>query len=223
MKPNVTGPLDSVYALPQNIIVHDNLFEPRLALYMEKTMRSYPMKFGDQAWGDKDPNKFFGQIFFWNGWYADYTPRNLPGPVDFYTYYLLNWCHILVHENAGFIDMHRCLLNGQTTDQDQTIHIDDAEDPTKWTFIYYLNDSDAGTVFYQTIQNEIPFMKVNAKRGRLVCFPSSYAHRAEQPTAAGTKHKWRQTLAAIMQVHAPQNNTLFLPKSDEVDYTYREV
>lgn len=224
MKPNVIGPLDNVYARPHNIIVHDDLFDPIVTKYIEKTLAPYPMSYGHQTYGGKqDNNRFFGRIFFWDGWQEDFNGRNMPGPVDFVSYYLLNWSCKLVHEKASYIDIHRYILNGQAVGQDTTIHIDDATDPTKWTFIYYVNDSDAGTVFYTNMEEEQAFMKVQAKKGRMVCFPSSYAHRAEAPTLEGTKKGWRQTLTSILKIHTPQNNELLLPQDKTLDYTWRVV
>jgi hypothetical protein len=51
-------------------------------------------------------------------------------------------------------------------------------------FIFYLNDSDAGTEFFN------PGVTVDARRGRLVIFPPTwqYAHRGLMPQDGQTKY-----------------------------------
>lgn len=210
MKLNIRGPLENIYADPQNIIEVEP-YDEFTVRFINKTLRNYPVTWGHKAYGGPtDEQDFFGRIFFWDGWQEEFNTRNIPQGLAYLVDWAMNCGPKHIHSKAKFYDMHRIIINGQTPDQAPTAHYDDVNDPTMWTFIYYVtagDESNGGTMIYNNATEEQPLHTCTYKQGKWIIFPSSYPHQA-----LPCKEQWRMSVGLVLKIHAPQNNTLLVPR-----------
>jgi hypothetical protein len=73
----------------------------------------------------------------------------------------------------------RVRFNGTLRGFDLNPHID-YPDPIAWVLVYYVNDSDGDTVFYD-LDHKTEIFRCQYKKGRAVLFPANIHHKAEAP------------------------------------------
>lgn len=98
-----------------------------------------------------------------------------------------------IDPTANWQGIYRVSLNGQTQGMKAGVHVDTRERNTFWTAVYMANYSDGDLSFYKSDTDRIPTDSIEFRPGRIVIFPSGYAHEAKPPVNT----KWRVT-AAIM-------------------------
>lgn len=116
-------------------------------------------------------------MFLQNGWYSDYS-RNIYPVVE----YLEKKINIKI--NTWNKVKGNCLFpyHNYTKDNHHPIHQDifDNED-NNYTFLYYVNDSDGDTKFFNKNNFNEPIFKCTPKKGTGVLFSSKIWHASSNP------------------------------------------
>lgn len=73
----------------------------------------------------------------------------------------------------------RLRFNGTLKGYDLNPHIDN-HDSNLWVLVYYINDSDGDTIFYDS-DHSTEISRCEFKKGRAVLFPADIYHKAESP------------------------------------------
>jgi len=179
------------------IFEQENVFDPIIVKWLDEAFQRCDLGFGHTATGtSSDHQQFFGKIYYWDGFQEGFTPKTIPPPVDFLSYYIMNEGLKIISPDTTFTRLHRLALNGQTPTNAPAIHIDEAEYDTSWTFLYYINESEGDTVIYNNFKDQQPFYHCKYQQNKIVAFPALYAHQALPPT----EHAWRTTFAVTMHL-----------------------
>lgn len=203
MKLNARGPLENVFAKKEHIF-EVSPHNTHTVQFLYDSLYNYPLTYGHTAYGgENDHQHFFGRVFHWNEWVDNYNLKSIPHGI----YYLLHWAMNegpkCIHPDARSYSVQRIVLNGQTPNQKPTMHFDDVDDPTKWSFIYYItpgDESNGGTVIYNNAQEEKLFHTCTYEQGKWLIFPSCYVHQA-----LPSIEDWRMSANFVIRIHTPQN------------------
>ena len=166
----------------------ESLLDPFTVSWISNELSEYPVSYGHRA--SEDGETFFGRIFFWDGFREQFHQKNLPASVDYLTNFVVSWLPSVV--GREYCGLRRIALNAQLPGQTGGVHVDDEEDTTLWTVLYYITDSSGDTLIYD---GEEVCHSCKYKQGKFVAFPSTYVHNAEAPESG-----WRMSLAFGIQV-----------------------
>jgi len=176
-----------------NIFVYDDVFPKWLEYDHERQLQLTKWEYGHITDANKlDKNdRFFGKQLFH---LAQNHQEPLPAVVT-------NICAAIegalapnIDSDGEFRGIYRVSLNGQTKGMRPGAHIDTVERNSHWTAVYFANESDGGLQFYDNITNLNPTDCVDFQRGRIVIFPSGYAHEALAPTTP-----WRVSIGIMFE------------------------
>lgn len=156
-----------------NIIIKDNLFDDIFVnLFYEFCISNNHWTYGRKSALNKD-NLIWGAVLWEPG-----DIRNV-----FIEYIFRKFAK--THNIDA--DVLSCVLNGQTSGQETTWHVDLYDNDNiddKYTLIYYVNPEwtdDSGSTLIKLNDYSNTTKKVNFVPGRLAFFPSKLQHKAESP------------------------------------------
>jgi len=206
MELNARGPLENVYA-KKECIFEVSPHDTHTKQFLYDSLHNYPLTYGHTAYGGSNDNQqFFGRIFYWSHWVDSFTLSTLPHGVYYALHWAMNEGPKYIHSTAKAHGIQRIVLNGQTPNQHPTIHYDDVDDVTKWSFIYYITTGDennGGTAIYNNALEEKLFHECKYQQGKWLIFPSCYTHQA-----LPSIEKWRMSLNIVIHLDAPQNHMI---------------
>ena len=178
-----------------NVFVFDDCFPPYLVADGEFQIGITQWEYGHYTDINNPANDlFFGRQLFHTlqgGYQAQFPPvaSNLIA-------LLQEVLSKQIDTNAEWQGIYRVSLNGQTPGQHAGIHVDTKECNTLWTAIYMSNKGDGDLTFYKSDTDRTQTNSIEYKQGRIIIFPSGYAHEAQPPT----KTKWRTTVAVMFDL-----------------------
>ena len=143
--------------------IYHEVFEAKTVLW----------KYSDNITGPEVTNDFPGFV-------CGFRDENFKNEFDsFYSQILYNFCSsqniILYQELAGRLFLNFPLKNSENF---HYIH-NDLPEP-HWVCLYYVNDSDGDTIFFDDDENEIK--RVSPKKGRIAFFDGSIKHCTSTPS-----------------------------------------
>lgn len=166
----------------------------------ELFFKRFAFEYGHHAATLDDGNPYFGKMLF-------LREKNINLSVPSLVQNLCDCLQLSILPNIDpegkFIELQRIAVNGQTSQQAPSAHIDTDSDPTLWTAVYYVNQSSGDTVFYQSIENLKEVYRSKFQQGKIVLFPSSFCHQAEPP-----KDPWRISVGITFEWHTKLSNNV---------------
>ena len=111
---------------------------------------------------------------------------------DLITHYSSDICHRVLSNTSitcnEIVQSRICMyLQSNLPNNTSGKHIDDVEG-SNYTIIYYINDNDGGTVFYD--DDGVELFRAPSKKGSAVVFDSSFMHAVLNPN----KSSWRAVI-----------------------------
>jgi hypothetical protein len=167
------GPWNKIQTNSDYVFAIDHAVPEWLMTSIENQFYRVPMEWNHYSHPGGNP--FFGRTF-----YNQRTGQNDQAPWGVYALLDLFKYHVLkaVDSSAEFVDLVRINLNGYPRGYAGNRHVDFDDDIRIWSLLYYVNDSDGPTRFYRAPGSDEIVNDVEAKRGRLLMFPSCYDHCA---------------------------------------------
>ena len=161
------------------IEVYDDLLHPTLVnqyedLLLKNKPNPIPYTYTQNLTGGKNTsyNPGFGYNFL-------KIQDNLFEPPVFFFTQILYKLSIHLNFNIEAVLVGRTFLQLPTSvSKPGNIHIDYSQ--PHWVCLYYVNDSDGDTVFFDDVNQEIK--RVTPKRGRIAFFDGSISHSSSSPT-----------------------------------------
>lgn len=192
-----------------NIFVYDDVFPLWQVADHERQTNFIQWEYGHMTDSTKlDKNdRFFGRQLFH---LAQNHQEAMPAMVT-------NVCAAIegvlcrnIDSEGEFRGIYRVSLNGQTKGMRPGEHVDTVEKNYHWTAVYFANDSDGGLQFYDNIKDLNPTDIVDYKKGRIVIFPSGYAHEALAPTTP-----WRVSVGIMFEYKTDRQYKILKPEDLE--------
>lgn len=167
------GPWAQIETNTDYIFAIDNAVPEWLQKSIDNQFYRIPMEFNHYSHPGARP--FFGRTF-----YNNRTGQNEQAPWAVYALLDLIKYQVLpaVDSTAEFLNLLRINLNGYPATYAGSRHVDYDDDVRIWSILYYVNDSDGPTRFYKKVGDPTPAIDAEAKKGRLLMFPSCYDHQA---------------------------------------------
>jgi hypothetical protein len=82
--------------------------------------------------------------------------------------------------DGRIVSFDRCRANATLKGYELYPHVDSNQGLKHWSLVYYVNDSDGDTIFYDDKLNEVK--RSPYKKGNAVLFPAEYWHKADITT-----------------------------------------
>lgn len=192
---------NNVFAKKELIFEHPGLLDRFTMDFIEHSLIQYPVSYGHTSlWVEDDNDKFFGRGFYWDKFLESFNAVNLPSGVDYLVDFVIRKGTTLIHEDTIFKSIQRVVLNGQTPVNTPKIHID-YNTNTHWSFLYYITSyASGGTMIYDNIHTKNPYHHCEYEQGKLLIFPSCYAHQALPPVE---RDHWKMSLNIVLEVESP--------------------
>jgi hypothetical protein len=157
-----------------NIITKDDLFDQTfIDLFHDFCVTNAHWEYGRKSALDRE-NLIWGSVLWEPGIYR-----------NFFVEYIFKKFSETYNIKAEVLS---CVLNGQTSGQDTTWHVDlyddDLDIDNKFTLIYYVNstwEDQSGSTVLRLDSNTQSEHKINFVPGRVLFFPSGLQHYAESP------------------------------------------
>jgi len=162
---------------PDNIIIIDNVFPEWFQTFLEKASKEVPWNFYTIKSMHKDTTESFLTNMVYELGPVKYTDNlNIIKPFnDALTIDVIPRCV----PGAKIKQLTRLRWNGSLRDYELGPHID-YRDSTHWVFVYYVNDSDGDTIFYDA-DRVTEIRRCEYRKGRAVIFPADIYHKATAP------------------------------------------
>ena len=158
------------------IKVYDNLIDKELEDTIEESLSLFPYKFTESVVGERFSKEYhpaFSFVFYNKPNELDYSP---------YKHFLFQVLYGFCFSQKIFIEdilTSRIFLQTPLKTSPPSIpHID--SDIHHWVCLYYINDSDGDTIFYDNNKNEVK--RVSPKKGRIAFFDGSIYHSSGAPS-----------------------------------------
>lgn len=182
---------------PNKIIILENIFPKWLETAIQRNLETVPWKY-TKIKSMLDPSveeDYFTKIFYLpnDGVFDDHL--NL-------TMYINDALTIDVIPNAipdaQIRSFDRCRANATLKGYELYPHTDSNKGYKHWSLVYYVNDADGDTIFYDEQLREVK--RSPYKKGNAVLFPAEYWHKADTTT-----HPIRQTLGLVYGIETKLN------------------
>jgi len=193
-----------------NIFVYDDVFPAWQVADHARQLQLIQWEYGHMTDATKlgEYDRFFGRQLFH---LAQNHSENMPPVVTNIAAAIEGaLCHN-IDKDGEFRGIYRVSLNGQTKGMRPGPHVDTVEKNYHWTAVYFANEADGDLQFYDNIKDLNPTDCVDFKLGRIVIFPSGYAHEALAPTTP-----WRVSIG-IMFEHKTDRQYKILKEEDLQD------
>jgi hypothetical protein len=158
--------------------------------------KKFSFEYGHHAASLDDGVSYFGKMLY-------LREKNISFPVPVIVQNVVDCIQLdllpQLDPNGKFVELQRIAVNGQTSSQAPSPHIDTDTDSSLWTAIYYVNDSSGDTVFYNTISDLTAIYRTKFKQGKIVIFPACFCHQALPPEkdfriSVGITFEWHTDL-----------------------------
>ena len=174
-----------------NIFVHDEIFPKYLEDEHEYQMQLEKWEYGHMTdSSNPDYKPFFGRQLF-------HRKLNYQEPFPLIVNNLISALHrVLIWQidpKGEWMGLYRVSFNGQVKGMTAGLHVDTTERNNFWTAVYFVNNADGDLQFYNNREEKVPTDKVEFKKGRIVMFPSGYAHNALAPETSD----WRISIGIM--------------------------
>ena len=157
------------------IEVYDNI----LPLELENHIQNLIFKEGIEIFGYTNNIAGEGSTLHMPGFFSSFLEKNT-SIKHYFNQFLYSFC---IKQNILVKDIYngRLFLNFPIKESNKfkSIHTDISDIP-HWVLIYYINDIDGDTIFYN--DNEGELKRVSPKKGRFLFFDGSIKHTGTYPT-----------------------------------------